>query len=62
MQEYPHYLAHEAFTECEGIADDPVKGPNIVTKLKNSPGKIWISAPHYGEDNENILEEQKGNN
>jgi L-carnitine CoA-transferase len=62
MQEYPHYLAREAFTEWEGIADDPVKGLNIATKLKNNAGKIWRSAPHYGEDNENILEEQKGNN
>jgi L-carnitine CoA-transferase len=62
MQEYPHYLAREAFTEWEGIAGDPVKGPNIALGLKNNPGKIWRSAPHYGEDNEDILEEQKGNN
>ncbi len=62
MQEYPHYLSHEAFTKWEGIAGDPVKGPNIAPGLKNNPGKIWRSAPHYGENNEDILEEQKGNN
>jgi L-carnitine CoA-transferase len=57
MKEHPHYMKRDVFTEWEGIAGDTVKGPNIAPKFKNNPGKIWRAAPHYGEDNEDILEE-----
>ncbi|HEY3423474.1 MAG TPA: CoA transferase [Negativicutes bacterium] len=57
MKEHAHYKAREVFTEWEGIAGDTVKGPAIVPKLKNNPGRIWRKAPNYGMDNEDILEE-----
>ena len=34
-----------------------VTGLNITPRMKNNPGKVWRAAPHYGEDNADILAE-----
>lgn len=57
MEDHPHYKARGVFTEWEGIDGDRVKGPAIAPRMKNNPGQIWKRAPHYGEDNEDILAE-----
>ncbi|MGV8057349.1 MAG: L-carnitine CoA-transferase [Smithellaceae bacterium] len=57
MADHPHYKARGVFTEWEGILGDKVKGPAVVPRLKNNPGKIWRAAPHYGMDNDDILKE-----
>ncbi|MGV8057832.1 MAG: L-carnitine CoA-transferase [Smithellaceae bacterium] len=57
MEDHPHYKARGVFTEWEGIQGDMVKGPAVIPRLKNNPGKIWKAAPHYGADNNDILKE-----
>ena len=57
MLDHPHYVARSTFTEWDGIEGRKIKGPSIAPKLQNNPGKIWRTAPHYGKDNEDILEE-----
>lgn len=53
--QHPHYQARESITEWEAVDGRKLKGPNIVPKLKNYPGRIWRGCPTTGMDNEDIL-------
>ncbi|HWR07377.1 CoA transferase [Sporomusa sp.] len=55
MKTHPHFVARGVITEWDGIEGKKVKGPAIAPRLKNNPGKVWRAAPHYGEDNEDVL-------
>lgn len=57
MLSHPHYIARETIMEYPSITGEMVKGNCIVPRMKNNPGKVWRGAPHYGEDNADILEE-----
>lgn len=57
MKTHPHYVARGTIAEWDGFEGKKVKGPAITPRLKNNPGKVWRAAPHYGEDNEDVLTE-----
>ena len=57
MEDHPHYTARGSLMEWDAFEGGKVKGPAITPRLKNNPGKVWRKAPHYGQDNEQVLTE-----
>ena len=57
LQSNPQYVARESFTEWTSQNGKKVKGPNVMPKFKNNPGKIWRAKPSYGMDTKVILED-----
>lgn len=57
MKDHPHFVARNTFMEYPAIEGGTVTGLNITPRMKNNPGQVWRAAPHYGEDNADILEE-----
>lgn len=51
----PQYQARESITEWTNIDGKSYKGPNVMPKFKNNPGKIWRGMPKHGMDTEAIL-------
>jgi L-carnitine CoA-transferase len=53
----PHYKARKVFIEWDDVAGKKIKGPTVVPRFKNNPGRIWRGAPTIGMDNESVLHE-----
>jgi crotonobetainyl-CoA:carnitine CoA-transferase CaiB-like acyl-CoA transferase len=53
----PHYAAREDIVEWEDFEYGNVKGVGLAPKFKRRPGRIWRSAPMYGMDNEDVLQD-----
>jgi crotonobetainyl-CoA:carnitine CoA-transferase CaiB-like acyl-CoA transferase len=51
----PHYAARNDIVEWEDFQFGKVKGVGLGPKFQKRPGQIWRSAPLYGMDNEDIL-------
>lgn len=51
----PQYLARESITQWQTLDGRTYKGPNIMPKFKNHPGKIWRGMPSQGMDTAAIL-------
>lgn len=57
MLTHPHFVARDTFMDYPSIDGGTVKGLTVTPRMKNNPGKVWRAAPHYGEDNDDILAE-----
>ena len=57
MENHPHYLARETWTEWDTVNGKHIKGVNAVPRWKNSPTQIWRGCPSQGMDNDDILGE-----
>ncbi|EBL0156462.1 L-carnitine CoA-transferase [Salmonella enterica] len=51
----PQYVARESITQWQTMDGRTCKGPNIMPKFKNNPGKIWRGMPSHGMDTAAIL-------
>ncbi|MDM3746928.1 L-carnitine CoA-transferase [Proteus mirabilis] len=51
----PQYVARESITQWKTMSGETCKGPNIMPKFKNNPGKIWRGMPAHGMDTNAIL-------
>ena len=52
----PQYVARESITQWQTLDGRTCKGPNIMPKFKNNPGKIWRGMPSHGMDTSAILQ------
>ncbi|HEJ9439146.1 TPA: L-carnitine CoA-transferase [Proteus mirabilis] len=52
----PQYVARESITQWKTMSGETCKGPNIMPKFKNNPGKIWRGMPAHGMDTHAILQ------
>lgn len=52
----PQYVARESITQWRTMSGETCKGPNIMPKFKNNPGKIWRGMPAHGMDTHAILQ------
>ena len=57
MENHPHYLARETWTEWDTVDGKKFKGTNLFPRFKNNPGEIWRGCPSIGMDNDDILDE-----
>lgn len=57
LENNPQYIARESITTWQNNQDKTIKGPNVMPKFKNNPGKIWRAMPEYGADSKLILEQ-----
>lgn len=58
MPNHPHYIARNTVvTNYSRGMKQEVRMSNVYPRMKNSPGKIWRSAPAWGEDTNDILED-----
>ncbi|SUC13542.1 crotonobetainyl-CoA:carnitine CoA-transferase [Proteus vulgaris] len=55
LEDNPQYIARESITEWQTMNGDTCKGPNVMPKFKNNPGKIWRGMPSHGMDTDAIL-------
>jgi len=55
--EHPHFWAREVWTEWEDYTYGMMKGLNTQPRVTRSPGKIWRSAPLWGQDSGDLLAE-----
>lgn len=55
LQEHPHYIARNSFTEWENNEGKKIIGPNVMPKFKNKPGQVWRAMPTRGMDSADIL-------
>lgn len=51
----PQYVARESITQWQTMNGETCKGPNVMPKFKNNPGKIWRGMPSHGMDTDAIL-------
>lgn len=57
LETNPQYIARESITTWKNNKDKVVKGPNVMPRFKNNPGRIWRAMPEYGADSRTILKE-----
>lgn len=57
ISEDPHYRARDMILQQQTRDGYTVEVPGIVPKLSGTPGKIRSSAPHVGDDTDNVLRE-----
>lgn len=57
LEKHPHYIAREDIVTWKGSEGRTVKGPNVMPRFKNRPGRIWRGMPARGEDTRSILSE-----
>ncbi|MBQ0214744.1 L-carnitine CoA-transferase [Proteus vulgaris] len=55
LEDNPQYIARESITEWQTMNGETCKGPNVMPKFKNNPGKIWRGMPSHGMDTDAIL-------
>ncbi|MDO5404283.1 MAG: L-carnitine CoA-transferase [Proteus sp. (in: enterobacteria)] len=55
LEDNPQYIARESITEWQTMDGETCKGPNVMPKFKNNPGKIWRGMPSHGMDTNAIL-------
>ena len=54
MENDPHMIARQTFTEWEDIYGNKVKGHNFFPQFKNEPNKMWRPAPKIGMDSADV--------
>ena len=54
MENDPHMIARETFTEWEDIYGNKVKGHNFFPQFKNEPNQMWRPAPKIGMDSADV--------
>ncbi|EAM3331268.1 L-carnitine CoA-transferase [Salmonella enterica] len=55
LEHHPQYVARESITQWQTMDGRTCKGPNVMPKFKNNPGKIWRAMPSHGMDTAAIL-------
>ena len=55
LEDNPQYVARESITQWQTMNGETCKGPNVMPKFKNNPGKIWRGMPSHGMDTSAIL-------
>lgn len=55
LEDNPQYVARESITQWQTMKGETCKGPNVMPKFKNNPGKIWRGMPSHGMDTAAIL-------
>lgn len=55
LESNPQYQARNSITTWQTMDGRECKGPNIMPKFKNNPGKIWRGMPAHGMDTTAIL-------
>ncbi|XTD82310.1 L-carnitine CoA-transferase [Proteus vulgaris] len=55
LEDNPQYIARESISEWQTMNGETCKGPNVMPKFKNNPGKIWRGMPSHGMDTDAIL-------
>lgn len=55
LEDNPQYVARESITQWQTMNGETCKGPNVMPKFKNNPGKIWRGMPSHGMDTDAIL-------
>ncbi len=55
LENNPQYIARESITTWKNMDGKECKGPNVMPRFKNNPGKIWRGMPRHGMDTSAIL-------
>ncbi|MBB3322495.1 L-carnitine CoA-transferase [Atlantibacter sp. RC6] len=55
LEHNPQYIARESLTQWQNLEGKTCRGPNVMPKFKNNPGKIWRGMPSHGMDTVAIL-------